>query len=90
MSETRSTPTLDLSEEDLAPLIERSALIGMLTAAHAVAEQLDTLAAAIAEEVGVEPDSEEITESVFNMTDAPDAADLLLKARQPRPKEHLQ
>lgn len=91
MSNASEPLTIDLSEEDLQPIIERGTLIGLLTAAHAIAEQLDNLAAAIADEVGIEPDSDAITDAVFTMTDAPDAADLLLSARpDPRAKEHLQ
>lgn len=90
MSDTAKPITIDLSEEDLQPLIERSTLIGLLTAAHAIAEQLDNLAAAIADEVGIDASSDAITDAVYSMTDAPDAADVLLKARAaPQARENL-
>ena len=50
--------------------------------AHQLARRLDNLAASIAQELGIDPDSDAITDAIFNTLDLTNALGILSDARQ--------
>lgn len=60
-----------------AALTPDTQLRQMLAFAHTLAEALDSLASEIAFVSGIDPDSEQITEAVFNCTDVDAALTIL-------------
>lgn len=56
----------------------RAQVHAMLIMAHALGTELDRIAALIADRSGLEPDSDLITEAVFNSTNAAEALMVLM------------